>query len=381
MIINRRSFLSQSILSCISILLITNWSKKSYGANKQYKEILIWSNTGNPSNYIIDSKKFNSNGVIGFNLNNDKKIFIPLTFYGHHLAHFEKTGLAVTNEKWGSSLALIDLKNMKLISEIQSPKGIRFFGHLQFSEDGNEFYASAMNDVLNKGMILVYQTKELKLLRSFETHGISPHQLRLISKDELMVANAGSKTISILNPNNGDLIKLISVNESNPAHFIFEKSLDTIIIGGRNFGKASPNLTPQQQLEFEAQFKNILSKLEIHDAYKGIAGKTLTLAHSEILSIEKTFFKDKWLSLISLPHAKKIILVDMLNRELLFTLDLDFSPTGIVFSNIEPNRFYVNSKESDLFIGEIENLKINFNLKINKLVSFGNGQHLSMTSS
>lgn len=385
---NRRNFLKKAGYTLLGTSIFwglserfqfLRWTRDQLGLSSK-KDFWLWSNIGVPRRYTSsESQNKGPSGVVGFNPSTGEKKFIPMSFYGHHLAHDKNSQLAATCEKWNTSAALLDLKVGKVIAEIKAPTNMRFFGHIQFADNSSEIYVSAVDDELHEGVVLVFNTLNLELKRSFKSHGQIPHQLLLYHPDELMVAHARSKSITVLNPHNGELLRTFNINNPSPAHFVFERSLDTLIVGGRNFPNAPDHFAEKEKKIFENRFKSILSVLEFHDGYNGSEGNLMKLPHSEILSLEKTNINGNWFSLVTLPHANKIYLCDLKKRSMICELETDFSPRGIAFSPHSPEIFFVNSEKRELFQGQIVG-KENMVLKLTKISEFGNSSHISLTS-
>jgi hypothetical protein len=347
-------------------------SVKDPSSSQSGSDFWIWTNSDVPVGDVNGTA-----GVTGFNPTTKKNKIIPLSFYGHHLSHSKNSAKAATSEKWGTHLALIDLNKEQVIAEVKSPENVRFFGHTQFSFDSSEIYVGAYDDEKGDGLILVYSPVDLTLIRTFSSHGKHPHQIILFGPEELIIANTLSHSLAILNPKNGELIRKINTKSRSPAHFSFESSLDTFIVGGRNFPNAPKYLSESEKKNFRDKFKNVLSVLEFSDAFNGKNGNLMSLPHSELLSLEKTKINETWLSLVTLPHAKKIYLFDLKKREVISVLKTHFSPKGIAFSPESPDVFYVNSGKRELYRGQIIGEK-KVELEPIKISDFGDGSHLSL---
>ena len=89
----------------------------------------------------------------------------------------------------------IDLKRGKLGKGIHCAPDRHFFGHGCYSLDGKYLYTTE-NDYKNgKGVIVVRDSSDYKILAELPSHGIGPHEIRLLSDGKtLVVANGGIQT-------------------------------------------------------------------------------------------------------------------------------------------------------------------------------------------
>lgn len=98
----------------------------------------------------------------------------------------------------GTQSYLIDLRNGRLLQQLDAPADRHFYGHAVFDRRGEWLY-STENDTRDpgRGVIGAYRLQGQRLLRQAElsSHGIGPHQLAWMPDGKtLAVANGGIRT-------------------------------------------------------------------------------------------------------------------------------------------------------------------------------------------
>lgn len=111
------------------------------------------------------------------------------------IQHPKKHNLFVGVQKWGKNAVLLDFHTKKL-TPLFLPEGHLYFGHGIFHIDSDELFISAMDKPNKKGVLLVYNSKNLNFLRATETHGLNPHDIQLSeNKKHFYVMNSGAPAI------------------------------------------------------------------------------------------------------------------------------------------------------------------------------------------
>ncbi|MFC1750448.1 DUF1513 domain-containing protein [Pseudomonadota bacterium] len=117
---------------------------------------------------------------------------------GHALAVQQQLNhVTAVARRPGTYLIVLDGETGETIHALESREGRHFFGHSLYSADGRWFYTSE-NDIENRrGVIGVRDVhNSYQQVAEFPSHGIGPHELRLLSDEHtLVVANGGILTL------------------------------------------------------------------------------------------------------------------------------------------------------------------------------------------
>lgn len=91
---------------------------------------------------------------------------------------------------------VIDLNSGEILHHLQSQPNRHFYGHGVYSADRRWFYTTENDLILGQGVIGVRDVaRDYEWVREFPSHGIGPHELKLLSDgDTLVVANGGILT-------------------------------------------------------------------------------------------------------------------------------------------------------------------------------------------
>lgn len=122
---------------------------------------------------------------------------LPLPDRGHSLAVQPSGGVAVQfARRPGTFARVIDLRRGAFVQEITAPAARHFYGHGVFSPDGRLLYATENDFAAGRGVIGIYDAADsFRRLGELPSHGIGPHDLRLLADGEtLVVANGGILT-------------------------------------------------------------------------------------------------------------------------------------------------------------------------------------------
>lgn len=115
-----------------------------------------------------------------------------------HAGCFSKDGRFVVffARRPGTWILVVALKTGKVFTETGTVSGRHFYGHGVFNKDQSLLFVSE-NDYDNaRGVIGVYEVAQgFKRVREFDSYGVGPHELALLSDDKtLVVANGGIET-------------------------------------------------------------------------------------------------------------------------------------------------------------------------------------------
>ena len=135
--------------------------------------------------------------VSGFDPDGRPAFDLPLPARGHSFAIRPDGRVAVHfARRPGSFAQVIDLDRGLVLHEIETPDDRHFYGHGAFSPDGRLLYATENDFAAERGVLGVYDTADrFRRVGELPSHGIGPHELRLMADGEtLVVANGGILT-------------------------------------------------------------------------------------------------------------------------------------------------------------------------------------------
>lgn len=122
---------------------------------------------------------------------------VPLPGRGHSFAVQPDGPVAVHfARRPGRFAKVLDLRKGRALAEIEAPAQRHFYGHGVFAAEGALLYATENDYEAERGVIGVYDASaSYRRLGELASHGIGPHDIRLLSDGEtLAVANGGIAT-------------------------------------------------------------------------------------------------------------------------------------------------------------------------------------------
>jgi uncharacterized protein len=121
---------------------------------------------------------------------------IPLRHRGHAFAiHPRRAEIVAPARRPGRVMHVIDSVLGSMSREVASPQGRHFCGHAAFSLDGSVLFASETDYVAARGVIGVYDPERgYARVAEYESHGLDPHDIRVLAGGVLVVANGGILT-------------------------------------------------------------------------------------------------------------------------------------------------------------------------------------------
>jgi len=184
MVINRRQFLTLSS-GLASGMLLFDPSSIIYASSNTHTILGCRSDR--------DGKHFFS--LIDQNTETEINILLPqrghgicATTDGHYAAVFAR--------RPGDFVWVIDLNTQQVSHKISTTSQRNFYGHGVFTSDGSTLLCSENAYDTGRGVIGVYDVhNNFTRLGEFESYGIGPHEIKLLSNGEtLIVANGGIQT-------------------------------------------------------------------------------------------------------------------------------------------------------------------------------------------
>lgn len=135
--------------------------------------------------------------VSGLNGNGKTAFDLPLPDRGHSFAVHPSQPVAVHFARRPGTFAIaIDVAQGRVLHRIASVESRHFYGHGAFSPDGRLLYATENDFAGERGVIGVYDAANgYRRVAELPSHGIGPHELRLLADGTtLVVANGGILT-------------------------------------------------------------------------------------------------------------------------------------------------------------------------------------------
>ncbi len=153
-----------------------------------------------PTGRIYLSARADATGefrVSGFWASGARAFDLPLPVRGHSFALHPRRPLAVHFARRSGRFGyVIDLERGLIVQEFGTSDSRHFYGHGVFGSDGKFLYASENDFEGERGVIGIYDALgDYSRVGEFSTHGIGPHDIRLLSDgNTLAVANGGILT-------------------------------------------------------------------------------------------------------------------------------------------------------------------------------------------
>ena len=122
---------------------------------------------------------------------------VPLPGRGHSFALRPDGAMAVHfARRPGRFAKVLGLRDRRALGEISTPAGRHFYGHGVFAAEGGLLYATENDYEAERGVVGVYDASAgYQRLGELSSHGIGPHDMRLLSDGvTLAVANGGIAT-------------------------------------------------------------------------------------------------------------------------------------------------------------------------------------------
>lgn len=192
----------------------------------------------------------------------NKKIYLNSPFRPHEIVqHHHQPWRLFASQKWGNEAAFFDLREPTAPARIILPgAGARFFGHAQFTPNGEWLLTTEMNDHLKQGEIVVRRADSGRIETRIYSGGLDPHQLRIdrLDQSKVIVVNSGRSKGALetlgwgtsfgarpsmiwIDLQSGKIEKGFGFSDTHltPSHFAQSESGALLIGGGTRRGSAS----------------------------------------------------------------------------------------------------------------------------------------------
>lgn len=157
---------------------------------------LGWAAVGSPAYLAAAKRPDGSYSLHGLTSAGSETFSVPLPARGHaacgHPTRAEAIGFA---RRPGTFALVIDCPTGTVVRELTAPEGRQFNGHGAFSADGALLFTSEQMADGSEGRIGVWDTRDYARIDEVPSHGIGPHEIRLMPDGEtLVIANGGIET-------------------------------------------------------------------------------------------------------------------------------------------------------------------------------------------
>ncbi|MFT6288266.1 MAG: hypothetical protein ACJA09_003025 [Alcanivorax sp.] len=126
---------------------------------------------------------------------NGREIFTGFRGHGvlQHALH--QISMIFISRRPGTRALELNLATGEVVGEFRCKPGNHLFGHGCFSHDGRVLFTTEANAKADTGQIVVRDAENYKVLEEWSSHGVGPHDMRLLPGGKtLVVANGGILT-------------------------------------------------------------------------------------------------------------------------------------------------------------------------------------------
>jgi hypothetical protein len=155
---------------------------------------LTWAEVGSPA-FLAAGQDATGFALHGLSAGGRSLFQIALPGRGHAAAAHPTRAEAVAFARRPGTFALvIDCGTGAVLHRLSPPEGLQFNGHGAFSADGSLLMTSEVVAEGSAGRIGLWDTVSYQRLTDWPSHGIGPHEIRLLPDGRLAVANGGIQT-------------------------------------------------------------------------------------------------------------------------------------------------------------------------------------------
>ncbi len=155
---------------------------------------VTWAEVGSPA-FLAAGKRGEGFFLHALSATGDSLFHLPLPGRGHAAAAHPIRAEAVAFARRPGTFALVlDCATGSVIHRLSPPDGMQFNGHGAFSAEGNVLMTSEVIADTSEGRIGLWDTRTYRRVTDWPSHGIGPHEVRLLPDGSLAVANGGIQT-------------------------------------------------------------------------------------------------------------------------------------------------------------------------------------------
>ncbi|MGR3377021.1 DUF1513 domain-containing protein [Salipiger abyssi] len=156
-----------------------------------------WAAVGDPAYLAAAKQPDGSYMLAGLREDGSEAFRVPLPARGHaasaHPHRAEAVGFA---RRPGTYALVVDCRDGAVLHQLSAPEDRQFNGHGVYSPDGTRLFTSEQRVEDSAGFVGIWDTEaNYSRIGEFETHGVGPHDLRVMPDGEtLVIANGGIQT-------------------------------------------------------------------------------------------------------------------------------------------------------------------------------------------
>jgi uncharacterized protein len=155
---------------------------------------LTWAEVGSPA-FLAAGKQGEAFFLHALSAAGETLFEVPLPGRGHAAAAHPTRAEAVAFARRPGTFALVlDCAIGRIINRLTPPEGQQFNGHGVFSADGSLLLTSEVIAETSAGRIGLWDTRSYTRLTDWPSHGLGPHEIKLLPNGTLAVANGGIQT-------------------------------------------------------------------------------------------------------------------------------------------------------------------------------------------
>jgi hypothetical protein len=155
---------------------------------------MSWADVGQPA-FLAAGKQGADFFLHGLSATGVSLFQLPLPGRGHAAAAHPTRAEAVAFARRPGTFALvIDCGAGQVAHRLAPPEGLQFNGHGAFSSDGTLLMTSEVVAETSEGRIGLWDASRYTRLTDWPSHGVGPHEIRLLPDGRLAVANGGIRT-------------------------------------------------------------------------------------------------------------------------------------------------------------------------------------------
>ncbi|MCF2903661.1 DUF1513 domain-containing protein [Octadecabacter sp. CECT 8868] len=155
-----------------------------------------WADAGNPS-FLSAARTPEGDFVLaGLDDIGAIRFSIPLPTRGHAAAaHPHRPEAVAFARRPGVFAVVLDCQTGEVLARLDSPEGRHFYGHGTFDPSGDLLFTTENDYEVGQGRIGIWDARRGYVrIGEIASHGVGPHDLRLMPDGSLVVANGGIDT-------------------------------------------------------------------------------------------------------------------------------------------------------------------------------------------
>lgn len=280
-----------------------------------------------PDIFVGGGKQFNTKTktthfFLSYNdLSRNSQSFINTHFFPHGIDLHPNQDTLIAFQKKGLGACEISLREQKITRQIHAVNQRTFYGHGCFSADGSRIFSTEVKPNL-EGVIGLRDARSLKVIGDFPSHGVMPHECKLIDQGKtLVVTNAGGNfqgsrqpaNLAFIDVASKQLIKryFLSRKDINAGHCLISNEGKPIVVSapktGENVSALGGVSIGIKHGELDSQLKpsTVINKMNGEALSVSVSTKTNTAVVSHPQGNMLTFWQLDQPQLISQVHIDR----------------------------------------------------------------------------